>query len=133
MKSNLKQNKSPKLVSFFFYYSIKQKSEYKLLTWLKERASELNLVRSPLSHLMEEDTLETTTPPGTPKSLVRVRLSSIRPEPDGPGLQADSRISDARSYPNPITETAFSAAICGSIRTLLVGLYAMDTRNSDFS
>lgn len=104
-----------------------------LLTWLKERASELNLVRSPLSHLMEADTLGTTTLPGTTKSFFRVLSSSIRPDPDGPGLHPDSRISDVRSYPNPITETAFSAATWGSIRTWLFGLYAIDARNRDYS
>nr|GMC88225.1 hypothetical protein Iba_chr04eCG8060 [Ipomoea batatas] len=79
---------------------------------LAVRASERNRVRSPLSHLMEVETSRTTTPPGITKSFVELRSSSISPDPDGPGLHADKRISAAISYPNPITETAFSAA-CG--------------------
>lgn len=67
---------------------------------------------SPFAFIAGE-TLGTTTPPGTTRSLVTVSLSSIRVEPDGTGLQPVNRISHVRSYPYPITDTAFSAADCG--------------------
>lgn len=71
-------------------------------------------MRSPLSHLMEVDTSGTTAPPGTTRSRVRVGSSSMSMD-----LHADNRISLQRSYPDPITETAFWAEYWGSERNAL--------------
>lgn len=70
-------------------------------------------MRSPLSHLIDVGTSGTRTPPGTMRSLVWLSSKSISLEPEGPDLQDNNRISLQISYPNPMTETAFSAADWG--------------------
>lgn len=62
------------------------------ITWTKESTSDRNLVRSPLSHLIEVGTLGTTTPPGKKRSLVC--LASIWINLD---LQPENLISLHRS------------------------------------
>ena len=74
-------------------------------------------MRSPLSHLMEEETSGTTGPPGTTRSRVRVESSSMSMD-----LHAVSRISLQRLYPDPITATAFLAADWGSERDPLTAI-----------
>lgn len=87
---------------------------YDVNTWLNGSTSEWNLVRSPLSHLMELGTSSTTTPPGKTRSLVCDESISINLD-----LQTENLISLQRSYPWPITFTAFSAAIWGSKPAML--------------
>ena len=54
-------------------------------------------MRSPLSHLIELETLLTTIPPGKTRSLFRVGSILRRLDPSGVDLQAERRISEVRS------------------------------------
>ena len=77
---------------------------------------------------MELGTSETTTPPGKTRSLLCVLSISINLF-----LQAENFISLQRSYPWPITFTAFSAAIWGSnpaMLTLIIPIIVLPSCSS---
>lgn len=78
-------------------FPIKKKSAESWNTWWNESTSEWNLILSPLSHLIDLGTLGTVTPPRKTRSRGRVSSSSIRREPEGPGLQYENRMSFERS------------------------------------
>lgn len=66
-------------------------------TWLKESMSERKRVRSPLSHLIELETLLTMTPPGKTRSWFRFGSISTSLDPLDVDLQAERRTSEERS------------------------------------